>query len=255
MLTEVSINNKSQYSDIETAKIYKRTLVIVVIAQLFSGLALTAGITVGAIIAEQMLNSSAYSGVPIGLLTFGSAVAAYLLGRSSNHWGRRLGLTLGFLVGGIGAIGIVIALSINSVVLFFIMLFLYGSGTAANLQARYAGTDLAKKNQRATAISIAMVATTFGAVVGPNLVNQMGSVAEAISLPTLSGVFLLAAVAFIGASIAIFVGLRPDPLFIAKQLTLNSNKTEQIHDQVLTNNNKGIIIGGSILIINQVVMA
>ena len=52
-------------------------------------------------------------------------------------------------------------------------LFVYGAGTATNLQAHYAGTDLALPAQRGRAISVAMVATTLGAVAGPNLVEPL----------------------------------------------------------------------------------
>ena len=38
-------------------------------------------------------------------------------------------------------------------------------------------TDLANNKQRATAISTTMLMTTFGAVLGPNLVEWMGKVA------------------------------------------------------------------------------
>ena len=61
------------------------------------------------------------------------------------------------------------------------------AGTATNLQARYAGTDLANKKQRATAISITMVMTTFGAVAYPNLVGVMGRFAHSIGIPELAG--------------------------------------------------------------------
>ena len=96
----------------------------------------------------------------------------------------------------------------NSVVLLFLALFVYGAGTSTNLQARYAGTDLASEKQRATAISIAMISTTFGGG-GPNLVTPMGKVATAIGLPALSGPFILAAVAYILAGLTLFIYLRP----------------------------------------------
>lgn len=63
---------------------------------------------------------------------------------------------------------------LDNLPLLFISLLIYGAGTATNLQARYAGTDLAQPTQRAKAISAAMVFTTFGAVAGPNLVNITG---------------------------------------------------------------------------------
>src|SRR5699024_3329663 len=150
-------------------QLYKRTLITVVISQMCGGAGLAAGITVGALLAEEMLGTNAFAGVPAALFTLGSAVAALAVGRFSNRFGRRIGLAGGFITGGIGAAGVVLAALLSNVVLLFISLFIYGAGTATNLQARYAGTDLATNKQRGTAVSIAMVSTTFGAVAGPNL--------------------------------------------------------------------------------------
>jgi MFS family permease len=97
--------------------------------------------------------------------------AALIVGRLSQRYGRRSGLATGFLTGGIGALGVVYASVNDSILLLFASLLFYGAGTATNLQARYADTDLAKPAQRATAVSIAMVSTTIGAVAGPNLVE------------------------------------------------------------------------------------
>ncbi len=76
----------------------------------------------------------------------GSAGAAFLIGRISQQRGRRIGLTAGFITGGIGAAGVVLAAVINSVPLLFASLLVYGAGTATNLQTRYAGTDLATRS-------------------------------------------------------------------------------------------------------------
>ena len=62
-------------------------------------------------------------------------------------YGRRVGLAGGFIVGGLGAIGVVMAALTNSIILLLVSLLIYGAGTATNLQARYAGTDLANKKQ------------------------------------------------------------------------------------------------------------
>ncbi|CAM5217124.1 Riboflavin transporter RfnT OS=Lysinibacillus sphaericus OX=1421 GN=rfnT PE=4 SV=1 [Lysinibacillus sphaericus] len=143
-------------------KMYKRVLIVVSLSQIFGGAGLAAGITVGALLAQQMLGTDAFAGLPSALFTLGSAGAAFIVGRLSQRYGRRIGLATGFITGGLGAIGVVIAALINSVFLLFASLLVYGAGTATNLQARYAGTDLANNKQRATAISTTMVMTTFG---------------------------------------------------------------------------------------------
>ncbi|MBS4102353.1 MFS transporter [Tsukamurella paurometabola] len=199
-------------------RVQRRTLAVVMIAQVLGGAGLAAGVTVGALLAQEMLGSEALSGLPVAVFTFGSAGAAYLVGRISQRSGRRLGLAAGFAAGAVGAGGVVLAAGIGNVPLLFASFVLYGAGTATNLQARYAGTDLAEPARRATAVSLALVSTTLGAVAGPNLVTPLGSLARALGLPALAGPFLLAGVAYAAAGVVLLVLLRPDPFLLAREL-------------------------------------
>lgn len=238
-------------------RLYKRTLIIVVISQIFGGAGLAAGVTVGALLAQDMLGSESFAGVPAALLTLGSAVAALLVGRISQRYGRRAGLATGFLTGGIGAIGVVFAAVSHSIVLLFASLLIYGAGTATNLQARYAGTDLAAHTQRATAVSIAMVSTTFGAVAGPNLVDVMGRFALSLGIPALAGPFILASAAFILAGLVFLAFLRPDPFVVAKAIAkakTNQSSPSDKTTKTITINNHGIIVGATVMILTQIVM-
>jgi len=250
--------NQSYVDSQEKQKmLYKRTLIIVSISQIFGGAGLAAGITVGALLAQQMLGTDAFAGLPSGLFTLGSAGAALIVGRLSQRYGRRTGLTAGFMIGGLGALGVIIAAIINSVFLLFASLFIYGAGTATNLQARYAGTDLANNKQRATAISITMVFTTFGAVAGPNLVNVMGDFALSIGVPSLAGPFILSAAAFILAGLVLFIMLRPDPLVVARTMEASnqeSNRIEYSIDTERIENKRGIMVGATIMVLTQIVM-
>jgi MFS family permease len=187
----------------------RRTVRVVVLAQVLGGAGLAAGVTVGALLAQDMLGSEDLAGVSTALFTLGSALAAYVVGRASARSGRRVGLGMGFLVGALGAVGVVVAAATDSVLLLFPALFVYGAGTATNLQARYAGTDLAEPQDRGRAISLALVSTTLGAVAGPNLVEPLGGLAETLGLPALSGPFLLAAVAYAAAGTVPTSGERP----------------------------------------------
>ena len=235
--------------------LYKRTLIIIVMAQIFGGAGLAAGITVGALLAKDMLGTESFAGLPVALFTLGSAGAALLVGRISQTYGRRPGLALGFLIGSIGAIGVIFAAIYNSVILLFISLLIYGSGAATNLQSRYAGTDLATSKQRATAVSIALVSTTFGAVAGPMLVEVMGRFASSIGIPSLAGPFILAATVYGLAGLIIFIFMRPDPLvvsqLIAKQKAEEDSRTKQVSSFL---NKQGVMLGASVMIVTQIVM-
>jgi len=240
-------------------QLYEKTLRIVILSQIFGGAGLSAGITVGALLAQDMLGTESAAGIPVALLTLGSAGAALLIGRLSQHFGRRAGLAAGFLTGGLGAIGVIIAALTNSVVLLFASLLIYGAGTAANLQARYAGTDLATAKQRATAVSMAMVSTTFGAVAGPNLVDVMGEFAHSIGVPTLAGPFILAAAAFILAGLVLLIFLRPDPLVVSTAIMNAQEENGAVQAepnlQSSTINKRGIVVGATVMVLTQFVMA
>ncbi|MDI7741784.1 MFS transporter [Lysinibacillus fusiformis] len=251
------LNQNIADSQEEQRRLYKRTLIIVSISQVFGGAGLAAGVTVGALLAEQILGTDAFAGLPTALFTLGSAGAALIVGRISQTFGRRTGLTAGFVTGGLGAIGVILAAITNSIILLLISLLIYGAGTATNLQARYAGTDLANNKQRATAVSMTMVFTTFGAVAGPNLVNVMGEIASSMGVLSLAGPFILSAAAYILAGLVLFAMLRPDPLVIARTIEATKQVVpdiEQPTDTTFAANKSGVIVGATIMVLTQIVM-
>ncbi|MDD9151322.1 MFS transporter [Plantibacter flavus] len=252
----------------ERARVQRRTLTVVVISQVLGGAGLAAGVTVGALLVQDVLGSMSLAGVAAALLTLGSALTAFLVGRVTQRLGRRIGLGLGFAAGGVGAIGVVVAATTALVPLLFLSLFVYGAGTATNLQARYAGTDLATPARRGSAISVAMVSTTLGAVAGPNLVEPLGSFATGLGLPSLAGPFLLAAVAYLAAGTAFLVLLRPDPFLLARrldaelaQLEVEQTAAEQVGSKQVSPTTAarprpgvGAYVGAAVMVVTQIAM-
>ncbi len=243
-------------------RLYRRTLTVVIIAQIFGGAGLAAGVTVGALLAQDMMGTASYAGVPAALLTLGAASSAFLVGRLSQRLGRRAGLAIGFMAGGIGAAGVVYAGVADNLALLLVSLLVYGAGTSTNLQARYAGTDLAKPEQRARAVSLAMVSTTFGAVLGPNLVDDMGRFAEAFGIPPLVGPFMLAGAAFFLAGLILLALLRPDPFIVARAIAERREAEQEAASPgsakasaaVPAGDKRGILIGTTVMVLTQIVM-
>ncbi|MCM3088469.1 MFS transporter [Bhargavaea ginsengi] len=238
-------------------KLYRRTLSIVVLSQIFGGAGLAAGITVGALIAREMLGTDSMAGLPTALFTLGAALSALIVGRLSQRSGRRFGLAGGFLAGALGAVGVITATMLDSIWLLFAALFIYGAGSATNLQVRYAGTDLAGPKQRATAVSIALVSTTVGAVAGPNLVGVMGEFASSVGVPPLAGPFILAAVAYLAAGLILLTLLKPDPLLVANALETRrqaaaAEKGENV--SVGGTYRRGVIAGATVMVVTQLIM-
>ena len=228
----------------------RRVLTVVIAGQVLGGSGLAAGVTVGALLAQQMLGSDSVAGLPSALFTLGSALTAFLIGRITQRHGRRLGIGLGFTAGGFGAIGVVIAAVTGNIVLLLVALFVYGAGTATNLQARYAGTDLALPDGRGLAVSVALVATTLGAVAGPNLVTPLGTLATTFGVPALAGPFLLAAVAYLGAGAVLFALLRPDPFLVARHL----ERADAVSPDTVAGRSAGVAVGATVMVLTQIAM-
>jgi MFS family permease len=236
--------------------LHRRTLAVVMASQVFSGAGLAAGVTVGALLVADMLGTNSLSGLSTALFTAGSAGAALVIGRLSQRRGRRVGLTAGYAAGALGGTGVVLAAAIDSVALLLLFLFVYGAGTATNLQARYAGADLVGPRRRGRAVSFVLFATTVGAVAGPNLVAVTGDVARHFGVPALAGPFGLAAVAYVIAGTALFALLRPDPLRVSRLLA--AAEPAGPTDPTLTSNSTpyagGVTAGAVTMVLTQLVM-
>lgn len=240
----------------------RRVLIVLVAAQVLSGAGLAAGVTVGALLAQDMLGSTSLAGLPSAVGTAGSALAAVTVGRISQARGRRPGLAAGYLAGAVGSAGVVAAAVAGNPVLLLIALFVYGAGMATNLQARYAGADLAAPAGRARAVSTVLVATTLGGVVGPNLSAPTGDLAHTLGIPYLAGPFLLAGAAYATAALVLAVWLRPDPLLLAR--TLEAERSSAAYAQpgdvsgpprsAVESRRSGVLVGVLVMVLTQLVM-
>ncbi|MFI6412211.1 MFS transporter [Streptomyces sp. NPDC050585] len=237
----------------------RRILRVLVASQVLSGAGLAAGVTVGALLAQDMLGSTSLAGLPSALFTAGSALAAVAVGRVSQARGRRPGLAAGYLTGAVGSAGVIAAAALDQALLLFAALFVYGAGTATNLQARYAGADLAAPGHRARAVSTVLVATTLGGVAGPNLAAPTGAFAETLGLPDLAGPFLLSGAAYALAALVLAVWLRPDPLLLARDIARAEEADPAARPPAdgaadTGDHRAGVVLGTLVMVLTQLVM-
>ncbi|HEX2312537.1 MAG TPA: MFS transporter [Thermomonospora sp.] len=241
--------------DVPRPPAQRRILIVLVTAQILSGAGLAAGVAVGALLAQDMLGSTGLAGLPSAVGTAGSALAAVGVGNLSQARGRRPGLAAGYLAGAVGSAGVIAAAVVGNAVLLFLALFVYGAGTATNLQARYAGADLAAPEHRARAVSAVLVATTLGGVVGPNLAAPTGDLAQALGIPHLAGPFLLAGAAYGTAALVLAVWLRPDPLLLARTLAhARPGAADDRPPPAVEGRGSGVAVGALVMVLTQLVM-
>jgi MFS family permease len=190
---------------------------VLVASQVLGGVGVGSGIAVVGLLAYELSGTESLSGVSATASVLGAAGAAVLIARVTEARGRRPGLVAGYLVGAVGAVLAIVAAVAGSFPLHVVASLAFGWASASNLQARYAATDLALPARRGRALSTVVWATTVGAVLGPNLTGPGGSVAEVVGLPPLAGPYLFSLASFVAAALVQVVGLRPDPLLVARQ--------------------------------------
>src|SRR5262245_24997391 len=174
----------------------RTTLALLATATAIGALGLAAGGSAGALLAEDMTGSTAWAGVPLAMLVVGSAVSALLIGWETSRGDRRLGLVLGYAAGTAGALLVIAAAAVGDLALLLVGSAALGAGNAAIFLTRYAAVDLGGERGRGRALGVVFFATAIGAVASPNLLGPSGDLAEAVDLPRLAGLYLVAIGAF-----------------------------------------------------------
>jgi MFS family permease len=211
------------------ALLQRRTMRVLVVAQLLGALGLAAGGTAGALLAERLTGNPAAAGLPLSMLVLGSGVGAVAAARIMRDRGRRAGLAAAYLAGAVGAAVVVAAAAWRSWPLLLAGSLVLGGGNAAVMLARYAAADLASRRGRA--ISTVVTAASVGAIAGPNLLGPAGVLAQGVGLPAPTGLFLLAVPAFLGAALVLVAFLRPDPLQVARSQALSAEEPAAADDR------------------------
>ncbi|TPW77138.1 MFS transporter [Schumannella soli] len=198
--------------------VHRRTRRVLVAGQVLAGLGMGSTLSAGALLATLVSGSEAWSGSATTGSTVGSAVAAIPLAALAQRAGRAPALATGALTAALGGVLGILAAVWMLFPLLLVAFVCIGVGTAVNLQSRFAATDLSEPSTRGRDLSIVVWATTVGAVIGPNLISSGNRLGLAIGLPELAGPFLLTIAAQATAAIVYAVGLRPDPLRLARDI-------------------------------------
>ncbi|SDB80966.1 Predicted arabinose efflux permease, MFS family [Raineyella antarctica] len=178
----------------------KRPIALLMLTNVLGGVGVASGIAVGALLVQQVAGT-AWSGFGQALSVLGAAIAAVPLAQLAARRGRRTALATGYRLAALGAAAVVLGAVLQSAVVLFVALLLFGIAQATNLQTRYAGAEYAAGPRKATLMSLVFWATTIGSVVGPNLSTAGGRLGQSLRLPDLSGPYLFGIVAFLLASL------------------------------------------------------
>jgi len=211
-----------------TQAIQKRTVKVLATTQVLSGVGVAGTVAAGSLLVSSISNSETLAGLSQTTSVLGAAAMAIPLSKLTQRGGRRLGLSVGYTVGLIGAAFAIFGGSQKNLVAMLIGTFLVGAASASGYQARFAATDLAEDEHRSKQLSYVVWGSTVGAVTGPNLMEPAGVLAETLGLPKLVGPYILAMITLGLAVTVIRLFLKPDPYLTASSIRNAGNEKAEL---------------------------
>lgn len=211
--------------------------------------------TVTPIVGAQLSGRAAFAGVPTACYWAGGALATLVWGRLMDPIGRRRTLSLGLLVGVLGASLASFFVVRHSFRGFVLGLALMGAANSALQLARFMAGEVHRMEERGRAISTVVLGGTVGAVLGPALVAPMSVLATSLGGPPLAGPYAASAGFFSLGAVLVIVLLWPDPRDLAKEVHSGSAldaPSRRTVSEILRD--RGVRVAGLTMAIAQVVM-
>jgi MFS family permease len=214
--TTIASDIPSRPDGFDLVAVQRRTMRTVLASQISGGVGIVSGYTVTALLAYELTGSATWAGLSAAANSIGSAAVAFPLAKYASRVGRRPAMRTGYIIASAGSFVALMAAVTGWFFLLPLGVLGIGAGTATNLSARYAASDLVPPEKRARTIGLIVWATTIGSGVGSlvslSVLDPMG---QRIGLPNYAGSFMAAALLFLLAGLIIEFRLRPDPLILA----------------------------------------
>lgn len=201
----------------ELAKSARKITFTLFLAQSLYSAGYLAGAPINAILGAK-LGGARWAGLPPAILLVGSALAAPVWGIVMDKFGRRKGIALGLIFGVLGSALIVMAANQSLLLLMLGGMLFVGFAQSAMLLGRFAAAEVNPPEKRGAAISNVVLGGTFGAIFGPLLVAPMALFALSLGMDELAGGYIAGLILMGIASGVIFIGLRPDPRDVGKEV-------------------------------------
>ena len=149
-------------SDVERDALQRRTLNVLRVGVVPGQAAVAGVVAVVSLLGKDMLGSDRLAGLGSAAFTTGSAMIAIPLAARMKRRGRRAGLVMALTLGAFGSAIAATGGQLRWFWLFIVGMMVFGCGQAATLQTRYVAADLAREDERATAIGAIVWIGTLG---------------------------------------------------------------------------------------------
>ena len=193
----------------------RKNLLVLLIAQALSTGAITVSVSLSSIVVDDITGNAALSGLPSTINFFASAIAAYWFGRLMAARGRRIGLALGCIIGGVGALLAAWMALQHNFVGFLIGGTLVGICNGAMSQNRYAAGEMVSKAVRGRVMGSLLTGSVLGTVFSYAITPLFYNMARDLQLPAIEFGWYLGGAYLILAALLTWALLRPDPKALA----------------------------------------
>ncbi len=177
-----------------------------------------AAATLNSIVGKELSQNSSWAGVPTAVYLLAGAFSAFIWGYVFDAIGRRGGLVSGLILGVLGSGVTFYAIAVHSFPVFLGGMVMMGIANAAVQLGRFAAAEVNRPEHRGRAISNVVIGGTVGSVIGPFVAGPAGGIVGSWGIDELAGAYLVALILFGIAAVVVFVGLRPDPREIGKEV-------------------------------------
>jgi MFS family permease len=208
------------------ARAARKITFILFIQQSLASAGFIAAGTLTSIVGAKLSHDVHWAGVPTAVYLLAGAFSAFAWGYVMDAIGRRNALTLGLFIGVIGSAFAVYAIIQASFAWFLVGMIFMGMANAAVQLGRFVAAEVNPPHARGRAISNVVIGGTFGAILGPIVVGPSGTWIKPFSGDELAGAYAISLVLFLVAMVPVFLGLRPDPREIGRQVAEQFPETQ-----------------------------
>ena len=188
------------------------------ITQSLASAGFIAAATINPILGEKLAADRSLATLPTALYLLSGALSASMWGYFMDRIGRRNSIVLGLVIGVIGNLLVLAAIQLSSFMLVMLGLVLMGITNAAILLGRFAAAEVNTPEQRGRAISAVVLGGVIGTILARVLAVPVGNFAVSIGMDELAGAYITTLVLFAVASVLVFLGLRPEPRDVGREL-------------------------------------
>ena len=148
---------------------FNRNLIILSLSQIFSFTAAPITVFLSGIIGSRMIEIKSLATLPTALMVVGTSLGSIFASYLMSIKGRRFGFMSATIITSSSALFASYAVFYNIFIIYCVCNFLIGIGFAFTVQYRFAAGESVTKKYIPTAISIILLSSLIGALIGPNV--------------------------------------------------------------------------------------